>query len=239
MNNETETLNKELDFPVIDAEEPEPREGRCKSKCLVYFFGLMHIFSGFYIGFHMAQFSTFFKFFIRGKFKEEIPVEDYDSVQSLINTMFIIGGTVCSIVSIKIIETQSLIKIFYFSSITIIITTVVQLFAPLYLFYACRFILGFFVVFLLLIEPLLVNHCCPSEFIGPIGSMFSLSIALGILFSSSVSSDFSQEYWYLFICVPIPIEIFRILVSCVMFPLKSPYFTFYQIAKKKSRKRSN
>ena len=215
----------------IIAKSPQEKEGKCRSKAYALFFGMLHIFGGFYIGFYMAQFSTFFEYFIRGKFKGAIEPREYDNIQSLLNTIIIFRGIVSTIASVKIIETQSPKIIVYSLSLGMIIFVFIQVWLPLPVIYVCRFFIGFIMVFYSFIHPQMVNHCCPSKFSGFVGSMFGFFIGIGVLVASSVTSDISEKYWYIFLCIPLPIELFRLIMFFFVFPIESPYYVFEQIEK--------
>jgi hypothetical protein len=66
--------------------------------------------------------------------------------------------------------------------------------------------------------------------------MFSFFIGFGVIAGSSISSDVSQEYWYLFLCLPVPFEILRFVLLLSLFPYESPYYIYAQISTKIHKK---
>lgn len=208
---------------------PKSRKGRPGSKCKIIFFGVVTIYSGILYGFSMSQFSTFFEYFMRGKFGDSIDPKNYDSIQSLLNSLFVLGAFVFNILSPKVFQTQSLKKLKWLSILIFVLVNLAQIPAPLWLLYVLRFLLGFTLYSTFTLGPILVNHCLPSNFVGPIGSLFAFFIGFGVICGSSISSAVAQKYWYLFLCLLVPIELTRLFLFVFVFPYESPHFVYYQI----------
>jgi MFS family permease len=232
MNETKEATNFSRKISIKIDTEP----GRSGSKIKIITFGVLIIFSGFHYGFNLSQFSTFFEYFFRGRFGSSIAVSEYNNIISFLNTFFILGGTFCAIFSVFIIKTQSPKKLNLLMILLLIILMVVQIWMPLYGLYAVRFLIGIVVVFLFSLGPIIVNHCVPPDYSGPLGMMFGFFIGLGVIVGSSISSDISQEYWYLFLCLPVPFEILRFILLLGLFPYESPYYIYAQISQKNHKK---
>jgi MFS family permease len=208
------------------ATEIQEKKGRPGSKFKIILFGLLVDLDGFLMGFISTQFSTFFEYFMRGKFGTSIGVEDYDNILSLLNAMFIFGCFVSVILSIYFIKNFSLKKLQIICIFCNVVVNVIAVFTPLSALYALRFFSGIFTSTLFALGPIIVNHVCPSDYIGLISSIFSLFLGLGSVVASAVSSDISEKFWYLFYCLVVPIELIRFFMLIFVFPYESPNYVF-------------
>jgi MFS family permease len=190
-------------------------------------------FNGFVMGFYASQFSTFFEYFIRGKFGTSVGVGDYDSIQSFLNAIYTIGCLVSLILSIYLIKKFSLKKLQILCILLNLIVNVIAVFIPLSVLYALRFFNGIFASILFALGPIIVNHICPSDYVGLVTSFFSLFIGLGSVVASAISSDVSEKFWFLFYCLIVPIEVIRFVMLTFVFPYESPNFVFNTLYNKK------
>ena len=214
-----------------EATKPKPKEGRPNSKFKIYLFGITNIFAGFVIGFNVTQFATFFEYFMQGKFGDSIESVEYDGIQSILNSCTLIGLTLTSMFSSKIVQTQSPLFLTLVMQILLIIVTNLQIFMPLIGLYIVRTLLGMVTCFLYMLGPIMVNECLPSQFTSTIGTMFSISLAISIIASSSVSSDIARQYWYLFLNICSVYELIRFLILLLVVRYESPYYVFYKLNK--------
>lgn len=218
------------------AQQLQPKKGRPGSKIKIIFFGTLAIYSGFHMGHCMSQFSTFFEYFMRGKFGQSIKEREFDGIQSLMNTIFVLGLLFFALTSAKLIETRSLKKLNLVSILIYIIFSLLQIPLPLEGVYAMRFLLGVCVASMFALGPVLVNNCLPLEYLGPIGSLFSFFIVLGLIVGSSVSSEISEWYWYIFLCISLPVEVFRFVMLSLVVPYESPYYVYFDIERSAKKK---
>lgn len=232
INNHFDESNPNENEPSTD---PELNEGRPGSKSKIILFGFLVTFQGFYFTFGLSQFSNFFEYFIRGKFGSQIPVEKYDDIQSLLNTMFFIGTAVGCLVSGKIFETQSPRKFLYVLMLLMIIFNAVQIWANLLILYILRFCIGLVVLLLFLQAPILINQLLPTKFAGVFGSIFLFLLRAGAQVATLITSDVAENYWQLFIFIPVPLEIFRFTMLLYFFPYESPYYVYDRLTKQTSK----
>jgi MFS family permease len=110
-----------------------------------------------------------------------------------------------------------------------ILVTLVQVFVPLTGLYIVRGLLGMVVAFGYMLGPIMVDQCVPSKYKSVIGTMFSLSLAFGLIISTSVSSDVAEKYWYLFLNICGIYELIRFIILCFIVRYESPYYILYKI----------
>ena len=233
MNRENISISnsKEESAENVPSKPFEPKKGRPKSKCRIIVYGVVTIYSGILYGFSMSQFSTFFEYFMRGKFGQSVRPQRYDSIQSLLNSLFVLGALAFNILSPKVFQTQSLKKLKCVSIVVFVLVNLAQIPAPLGLLYVLRFLLGFSLYSTFTLGPILVNHCLPSSYVGPIGSLFAFFIGFGVICGSSISSDVAEQYWFIFLCLLVPVELIRLVLFVFVFPYESPHYVYYQIRK--------
>jgi MFS family permease len=234
-SNEEMPLTNSLKNGIEDPQETEiqGKKGRPGSKFKIILFGIIVDFDGFLMGYFPAQFSTFFEYFMRGKFGTSVGVGDYDNILSFLNAIFIIGSFAAVVLSIYFIKNFSLKKLQIICIICNVVVNVIAVFTPLSVLYALRFLNGIFTTTLFALGPIIVNHICPSDYIGLITSIFSLFLGLGSVVASAVSSDISEKFWYLFYCLIVPIELIRFFMLIFVFPYESPNFVFNTLYNKK------
>lgn len=240
------TKNVSIEFPELPEEsngleakievDPNLKEGETGSKYKIIVFGVILTYNGIFMGIGFAKFSTFFTYFMKGKFGSRVASSEYNDILSLLNTMFVLGMTVSSIFTIKLFQWFSLTKLQLVFIVCIIVTVFLQIWADLTALYVLRFVIGFFSGGLFILGPILVNQCIPSSFTGAFGLLFSIFIALGITISSSISEKISQRYWQVFLVVLVPMELFRLMMIIGFCRYESPYHVYKTISNSVEKK---
>ena len=205
----------------------------CEPRSIIktWIFGIFSASGGFFYGFYFGQFNNFFEFFIRGKFEESIQPKDYDGVQSILNGFIVSGGLLCSILGGTLLKNFSPKLLTLICMISLFILNTLQIWAPLYMLYAIRFLIGFVVCLYSYLGPIMVARCLPSKFVGPLGAWYNITLNIGLLAAYAITSDISEQYWEIFLCVPVLFELFRFILFVGFFYVESPYFAYSSIVK--------
>ena len=209
-----------------------PRRGEVGSKSKILLFGVILAYNGLFMGFGFARFSTFFKFFMKGKFGSGVDSAKHDSVLSLLNTLFVAGLTASSLCTMKLFRSHSLTELHLVFMVCLAVSVVLQLWADLAFLYVLRVAIGFFSGGLFILGPILVNQCIPAQFRGALGLLFSVFIASGIILASSISNKTAQQHWQVFLVLLAPMELARLLVLVGFCRYESPYFIYKLISSK-------
>ena len=212
------------------------KEQKCKSPFKVYAFGLSCIQVTFQFTLSLTKLNNFFEYLMRGKFNDSVPPEHYNSIQSNLNALFLAGAFACSVTSGRILDKFSPRSLFTLSMILIILLNIVETVSSLWGMYLARFCIGYLIVFNLFVGPLMVSHCCPSEFVGFLGSFFGFFTALGMFVASLIKSEVSGKYWYVFLNLPTVFEALRLVLIRVFFFYESPYFVFNRLVLDQKRR---
>ena len=211
-------------------EEREP-----KNVCMIWVFGILAVSGGLYMGFFLGQFNNFFEFFARGKFKQFVVPRDYDAIQSLLNGCLSIGGFLCTLTGGYLFEYVPYRFLMIGCMAVMIFSNLLQIWAPLMLMYVLRVIIGYTMCFYTFIGPIMVSQCLPSRFVGPLGSCFYVASTTGMLIAFTISSDISEEYWEIFLNIPVFIEIIRLFFYLSFFYIESPFYVYRSIVKSKKK----
>ena len=218
-----------------DLKECEP-----SNKIKVWAFGLLYASSGFLLGFCIAQFNNFFQFFARGKFGETLPPKDYDNVQSILNGCLVGGALLSSLTAGYLLKYVSTRLLSLLCILVIFLATTLQIWVPLELLYLCRVFIGYVIIFYTYSGPVMIIQCLPGRFIGPLGSIFGLFLNLGVLIAYTVTSDISEDYWEVFLSLPVFFEFIRFVILIFCFYIESPFYVYSSLIKsiKKAGKNS-
>lgn len=219
--------------------EPEPvQEQECKSPLKVYIFGLSCMQVAFQFSLCLSQLNNFFEYLMRGKFGDSVLPEKYNSIQSNLNALFLAGGFTCSVTSGPILKRCSPRFLFVLSMVLIMALNVVQTVSPLPGMYVSRFCIGYLIIFNLFLGPLMVSHCCPSTFVGFLGSFFGFFNAFGMFSATLIKSEVSRKYWFVFFNFPTLFELVRLVIFFVFFNYESPYHIFSKLVAEQTKKKS-
>jgi MFS family permease len=112
-----------------------------------------------------------------------------------------------------------------------VVVSIIQAWLPLTVLYIGRFLIGVIVGMIFLLGPIITNQCIPTKFAGTLGSGYSVFIGLGFLVSTSVSSDISEKYWFLFINICSVTEIVRVVIMLFVVRVESPFYVFKEVLK--------
>lgn len=219
-----------IEIPAPTPKKP-PKEARTGSKCKILLFGTTIIFSGFLFGFHIAQFSTFMEYFMRGKFEDSFYSVEYDEIQSYLNMCFLLGMTFSNMISVPLFKHLPPVLLKISMMVVLVILTVIQTWMPLIGLYVTRFLIGSVTGIVFLLAPIIINQCLPSKFTNTLGPAFSVFIGLGSIVSTSVSGSISEQYWYLFFNICAVTETIRVIVLLFVVRFESPYYVFNRIYK--------
>ena len=225
-NSSTTTLRITKNSMTQKLKECDP-----KSFIKVWIFGILTSSGGLIQGFYIAQFNNFFEFFARGKFDDSLQPKDYNEAQSILNGCLVVGGILCTIFGgffFKYVSPKFLTVIFIIISSLL---GIIQIWASLIMLYVLRVIIGFFVCLYTYLGPIMISEYLPSRFVGPLGAFFYITYTFGVLIAFMITSDISEEYWEVFLNVPVYIDLVRLIIFIWFFYIESPYYVYNSLAK--------
>ena len=197
-----------------------------------YIYGIIMALGGLIFGFCIGLFNNFFVYFMKGKFNNKYSSSDYDNIKSLFNTTFNVGGFVCTLTATILLKNFGRKSLFYVCSLLISILCILQIWSPLWGMYIIRFCLGYIACFYTMLCPIMISETLPKIYVGTIGSYFYFMIAFGIQLAFFLKFDWVQKYYYLVICFPVVIEVFRVVLFYFVFNIETPRFIFLSNKKK-------
>lgn len=194
---------------------------RVRSSAYVFIFGFLLSFSGWYFGYVIGMFNSFFKPFMQVVYKD-IPEDEHDAIQGNIQLFLMIGGMASCLTAGYIIETLGRYKSVIFYIIAEICVLALSMQTSLYVLYAVRFFHGYVACSWTFLGPLMMKEILPETQKKLFSGMFYIFITLGIMTSYSFSSEKVAEYWRIVFLLPGIFDIPKLLAFLFIFKIESP-----------------
>ena len=195
-------------------------------------FGFLQSLSGFIFGYTIAQFNSFFTFFMAGRFGTKYPESQYDNIISILNTVGNSGALFCSITSPFLLKYVSRLWLFYLSSIIFSVACIAQIWAPLELLYFLRFVMGYVMCFYSLFSSLVLRESVPSNFVGLFGGLFYVFIVFGVQMSYLLGFEFFNTYYYIGLFIPAVVDTIRLICFLIFLNIDSPNYIYDSLSRK-------
>ena len=195
-----------------------------------YLFGLIMNSSGIIFGFSIGQFNTFFEYLMKGRYPD-IPTTDYDNIQSILNSVFNLGGLMCSFTSTAFLNNFERRHLFIGFGIMMIFFSLIQSILPLIGLYIVRCFLGYIVCFNSVLCPVMVTESLPEHYTGSLNSLFYFFLACGAFSAMLFKGSFAQDYYYIVYSIPVFIEIVRMTLFLVIFNFETPRYVYINKSK--------
>ena len=203
-----------------------------------YLFGFIMTTSGIIFGFCIGQFNTFFEYLMKGKYPT-YHASQYDSIKSILNTVFNGGGFLCTLTSTVFVNNFGRRTLFLGFGTMMIVFSFIQIYMPLIGLYIVRAILGYISCFYTLLGPMIVVETLPKSYIGTINSTFYMFVAIGIQIAVFMKGQFAQDYYYIVYSIPIFLEIIRMGLFLIFFNLETPRYIYIDNFKKHQVEKEN
>lgn len=192
---------------------------RVKSSLYVSVYGFLLSFSGWYFGYEIGMFNSFFNAFMDNAYPD---IKDRDSVSSNLSLFIMFGGMISCLSAGFIIDRLGRYKSALLFMIAEICVVLASLHASIPILYAARFFHGYLACSWTFLAPLMMRELLPEKQKNLFSGMFYIFLTLGILTSYGFYSKSAGDYWRLIFALPIFFEIPKLLAFILVFRIESP-----------------
>lgn len=195
-------------------------------------FGMVQAVSGFFFGYILAQFNSFFKFFMAGRFGDQYPESEHDSILSNLNTIMTAGALFSTVSGSFLLKYVSRLWLFYITIFVFSTASLVQIWAPLEVVYAMRFFVGYIINFNGLFSSLVLRESLPSYYVGFFGGFFSVSITSGYQTAYLLGFEFFEKNYHFGFFIPVILEAIRFFLFVTFLNVESPNYVYDSLSRK-------
>ena len=189
------------------------------SKAFAY--GILLASCGWYFGFGVGSFNTFFDYFIESAYG----VQDRNrkiEISGNLNLMFMMGGAVVCLVGSKIYEVFGRHRSLLLTILAEIVITFFMMFKSLEILYICRFAQGFVSCFWSILAPLMIKENLPISLANKVGPLFYVFLTGGILLGYCLGSPWAGSNWRAVLAIPLISELPKLALFSQVYVMESP-----------------
>ena len=191
-------------------------------------YGLLLSLSGWYFGYQLGMFNTFFKSFIETVYPH-IQKKHKEDVQGNLQMYMLIGGIAACLTSGYIIETLGRYKtaLLYLSVELCVI--VISLKVSLGLLYSVRFMHGYLVCSWSFLALIMIKEILPSSYKNLFACLFYVFFTMGIMTAYIFAFESVGQYWRYVFSLPALFDLPKLLAFIFIFNIESPKWIIAEI----------
>lgn len=195
---------------------------RVRSSVYVFIYGFLLSFSGWYFGYQIGMFNSFFEKFMDVVYPDITGKEDKNAIQGNLQLFLLIGGMASCLTAGYIIEKLGRYKaaLLYMAAEMCILLLSLQV--SLHVLYAVRFFHGYIACSWTFLAPLMMKEILPQNLKSLFSGMFYIFLTLGILTSYAFAFDTVGQYWRYVFLLPMVFDLPKLLAFVFVFRIESP-----------------
>ena len=195
---------------------------KVKSLAYVYIYGFLLSFSGWFFGYQIGLFNSFFKFFMPVVYPEIVDEKNKQEIQENLQMYLMIGGTVSCLTAGYIVDTLGRYRSVLLYLTAELCVLLISLDASLNVLYTVRFLNGFIACSWTFLGPIMIKEIIPPAYKNLFGGLFYIFITLGILSSYTFGYESIAAHWRYVFLLPAVFDLPKLLAFIFVFRIESP-----------------
>lgn len=190
-----------------------------RSSVYVYIYGFLLSFSGWFFGYQVAMFNSFFDSFQKNAYSE---AADPESLKGNLSLFFMVGGMISCFTAGFIIDALGRYKSALLFMVAQICFIAASMHVSIPVLYAARFMHGYIACSWTFLAPLMIKELLPERPKNIFSGMFYISLTLGVVTSYALAGEHIGQYWRYVFALPLVFEVPKLLAFLIFFRIESP-----------------